>query len=105
MLTENVIIAALTIIPASIGAIAAVMSARHSKQANDSVNHRHVTGTPRLYDFALENHKKVDELVGWKRGFDDTPWNSGNGVEKWLKEHDAKHRDFIERIEKLEKGE
>ena len=103
MLTENIIISALTIVPASIGAIAAVMSARHSKQANDAVNHRHITGTPRLYDLALENHQKVDELVGWKRGYDESPWNNGSGVEEWLKEHDDTHAAIIKRIEELEK--
>jgi len=41
--------------------------------------------------------------VGWKRGYDESPWNNGSGVEEWLKEHDDTHAAIIKRIEELEK--
>ena len=77
--------------------ITTVFSYRTKKgigEVNDSVNHVHKSGGKRLYDLALENHARVnevkehtDELIQWKRSYHGSPWEDGDGVKKWLKEH------------------
>ena len=71
------------IVAAVVGAIAIVIAAvaraearalrRVSNEVSDAVNHRHLTGTPRLYDLVLKLDEKVDELTAWRekwRGLD-----------------------------------
>ena len=64
--TATIIVAAITIVPATIAAITGWSARRHAMEANDAVNHRHKTGTPRLYDLVLKNDKQMDELSAWK---------------------------------------
>ena len=53
-------------IVASYYAYAAHREGKRSKasidEINDAVNHRHSTGTPRLYDMVLSNFQRVDRL-------------------------------------------
>ena len=65
-------------------------SNRNSRQINDAVNNIQKTGGVRIYDLALKNAEGVDELLEWKRSFNNSPWSSGEGVQQWLKEHDMK---------------
>jgi len=57
---------ALGTVVASYFAYAANRQSRRSsvsiEQINDAVNHRHKTGTPRLYDMVLSNFNRVDSL-------------------------------------------
>ena len=76
--TIPAILTGVAAVMASVGAIISARNTKHSKtaakqstQANDAVNHRHVTGTPRLYDLALENRAHTSELLDWKRGYED----------------------------------
>lgn len=34
------------------------------------------------------NSEKIDELVQWKRSFDDCEWRTGRGVKRWLDEYE-----------------
>lgn len=75
-------------------------SKRSIEDINDAVNHRHEKrgeGAMKLYDLVWENHKKADELIDWKRGYEGGPLDNGQKV-----------CDFVdtitERVEKLERG-
>jgi hypothetical protein len=60
-------------------------------QINDSVNHRHEkgAGAPKLYDLSWENHKKVTELIEWKRSYDGCPLDRGDKVYEFYKQVEA----------------
>lgn len=94
-----------------------------AREANDAVNHRHRTGTPRIYDIAISNQKaiegihekinsafikvdriddKVHELTEWKRSYDASPLNTGEGVRKWLEHNEAKIDENTKKIRSLE---
>jgi len=77
-----------------LGSILAAYWAQHAKReataANDAVNHRHESGTPRLYDLAVRNDERTKELIEWKRGYDGGPLDSGDKVE-----------DFVRKFEEL----
>ena len=78
------------------GVVIAIIShrgAKDSKAANDAVNHRH-EDQPRLFDLALKNHDIAKELQSWKRSYSDSPWKDGEGVQKWLSEHEEKMKDL-----------
>jgi hypothetical protein len=76
-------------------------SHRTTRAVNDAVNNVHKTGGERIYDLVLNNakaaqkvqdgldhvYKKTNELLEWKRSNANSPWNSGAGVQEWLKEH------------------
>jgi hypothetical protein len=76
-------------------------SHRTTRAVNDAVNNVHKTGGERIYDLVLNNakaaqkvqdgldhvYKKTNELLEWKRSYANSPWNSGAGVQEWLKEH------------------
>lgn len=81
----------------ALGAYYAFLAKRHASEVSDAVNHRHQTGTPRLYDLALENHAKVDELVEWKRGYDGGPLDSGDKVDEFT-------TDVLCRLDNLERA-
>lgn len=49
-----VIIAAITIIPTTIGAVASWGARKHARDASDSVNHRHTRGGMKVYDMAAD---------------------------------------------------
>lgn len=73
------------------------MSHRQSRQVNDSVNHRHETGTPRIYDLMISVNKtterteaRVDELIEWKRTYDGGPLADG-----------LKVREFVDQMQRL----
>jgi hypothetical protein len=94
--TIPAILTGVAAVMASVGAIISARNNKHSKtaakqstQANDAVNHRHVTGTPRLYDLALENRERAKELIDWKRGYDGGPLDSGVKVEEMMEEFRA----------------
>ena len=79
-------------------AIYSFLSHRNAKQANDAVNHRHVTGTPRLYDLALRNDERVDEIVEWKRGYEkEGVLDTGDKVSEFM---DAFH-ELEEQVDRL----
>ena len=61
-------------------AVYSFLSHRNAKQANDAVNHRHRTGTPRLYDLMIRTDERVDELIEWKKSYEGGPLDSGKKV-------------------------
>ena len=89
---ESVFGAALLFV-AWLGKRSAATAARQATEANDAVNHRH-KGQPRLFDVVLKNHGHIEELVQWKRSYDDSPWKTGEGVNEWL----AKYSDRLDRL-------
>jgi len=105
--TLHLIIAALGTLLAAVAAIIGALAKKHAAeaqvqatlandqatQANDAVNHRHETGTPRLYDLALENRQSVNELIDWKRGYDGGPLDDGQKVQRfWEEWHEHKKK-------------
>ena len=70
--------------------------AKDSKAANDAVNHRH-EGQPRLFDLAIQNHDISKELQEWKRGYENSPWKDGAGVENWLGKHEIEMQKLKEK--------
>lgn len=92
-----------------------------AREANDAVNHRHRTGTPRIYDIAIANqkaiesiHEKLDvaftkmervddrvhELTEWKRSYDASPLNTGDGVRRWLESNERRIDSLEETVAK-----
>lgn len=62
-------------------------SHRSVKEINDAVNHRHEKkgpDAPKLYDLIWENHEKSNELIEWKRGYDDGPLGTGGQVDRFV---------------------
>ena len=82
------LIPAVTALIAGLGALLAALAKKHAKQANDAVNRRHVTGTPRIYDMVLDLHTQAAELVQWKRSYDGGPLDSGEKVERFVERID-----------------
>lgn len=64
-------------------------AADQATSVNDAVNHRH-PDTPRLFDLVVSNKLSTDELLEWKRSYNDSPWKDGEGVRKWLEENKCK---------------
>lgn len=59
-------------------------------ETNDAVNMQHerkdADGNvpPKIFDLVWENHKKTDELIGWKRGYDEGPLDNGHKVREFV---------------------
>ena len=77
---------ALTLLCCALAAIWSKNAKKEAAQANDAVNHRHVDGTPRLYDLALRNDERTDELIEWKRSYEGGPLDTGEKVENFMQE-------------------
>ncbi len=72
---------------------------RDLAEVNDAVNHRtekHGDKALKLYDLVWENHEKTDELIGWKRGYDESPLATGKQVIAYVRDTDTR----VERLEK-----
>lgn len=67
-------------VAATIAAIVSNQGRKHASETNDAVNHRHRTGTPRLYDMVLQNSVDTREVVEWKRGYEGGPLDDGDKV-------------------------
>ena len=80
------IVAGILLILSWYGKSHAKKAAQQASSANDAVNHRHKT-QPRLFDVVLKNNAAAQELLEWKRSYDDSPWNTGKGVKDWLEEN------------------
>ncbi len=81
------ILKTVTLLVATMAATWARGAKKESAQANDAVNHRHATGTPRLYDLALRNDERTDELIAWKRGYEQAGHlDTGEKVEAFMAE-------------------
>jgi len=65
---SSIVISIVSLIGICITAWLGYLGQKHAKQVNDAVNHRHKrgTGSPKLYDLALENSKRISGLVDWK---------------------------------------
>ena len=83
------LIPAITGLIAGLGALLAALAKKHAKQANDAVNRRHLTGTPRIYDMVLDLHQKGEELLRWKRTYDGGPLDSGLKVKAFVERVDS----------------
>jgi hypothetical protein len=58
-------------------------------EVNDAVNHRHDKageGALKLYDLVWENHKRSNELIEWKRGYDEGPLDDGTKVHDFVQD-------------------
>jgi hypothetical protein len=89
-----------------VSALFGYLNHKHAKEINDAVNHRHDKagpGAPKLYDLAWENHKKADELIQWKRGYDSGPLATGDRVVSFVSSTSDKLADHDHRIRSLEK--
>jgi len=78
----------------------------YAKSADDAVNHAKENGTPRIYDLVIENHqrgdrveKQVMEIVEWKRSYGESPWDDGDGVQEWLKDHQDVQKQILARLD------
>jgi hypothetical protein len=83
---EDQIIKALTLLVVTMSAIFAKRASMQAAEANDAVNHRHADGSPRLYDLAIRNDQRLDELLEWKRGYDGGPLDTGQKVTDFMAE-------------------
>lgn len=66
---SDVLMTAIAAIPATVGAYAALVAAKHAKRAsknseevNDSVNHRHEKGGMRVYDLSVSNYRLMVQM-------------------------------------------
>jgi len=105
------VVAICTMITSVVTGVLAYLGKRHArsasdnaKQTNDAVNNRH-PDHPKLYDIALKNKAGVDELIEWRRSYNDTPWSDGRGVHKWLDKHGKEHEAIIRKLNKCPKCE
>jgi hypothetical protein len=84
--------------------ITAKDSRRIIEEINDAVNHRHDKkgpDAPKLYDLIWENHKKSDELIQWKRSYDDGPMEDGTKATVFFIETQNRLDKIESTIEKL----
>ena len=108
MQVETIIVAIIGGTASCVGAYFAYRATVVSKKIDNAVNNRHPEH-PTIFDVVLDHRDKlhevhvgVAELNKWKDGYQDSPWNDGEGVLKWLEDHGAAH----ERIEEaLARGE
>jgi len=69
----------------------AATAALQSTEANDAVNHRHSTGSPRLFDQVLaigehlgEVRSDIKGVIAWKNGYEGGPLDQGHKVESFV---------------------
>ena len=81
--STHIIVSLIGLAGVSVTAVFSYLSSSRAKEINDAVNHRHEkrgADAPKLYDLAWENHRKVDELIEWKRTYQGGPLDDGNKV-------------------------
>ncbi len=105
-LVTTEVVAICTMITSVVTGVLAYLGKRHAREANanakatnDAVNNRH-PDHPKLYDLALSNKDSTDELIEWRRSYNESPWADGHGVKTWLEEHKDQHDQIIERLDK-----
>ena len=85
--STQIIVSLIGLAGISVNAVFSYLSSARAKEINDAVNHRHEkrgADAPKLYDLAWENHRKVDELVEWKRTYQGGPLDDGNKVVEFV---------------------
>jgi hypothetical protein len=74
-------------------------------EVNDAVNHRHEkhgASSLKLYDLVWENHERTNELIEWKRSYDDGPLDDGNKVNDFVGTIDKFREEASEHFNKLD---
>ena len=94
----HIIVALIGFIGIFVSAVFSYLCHKHAREINDSVNHKHEKAGPgalKLYDLVWHNFQTAQELIEWKRGYDDGPLSTGSKVFEFVQETG-------ERLEKIE---
>jgi hypothetical protein len=85
-MSNELAVATIGLISAVVLAVIGLLTKQHAKAAqkaaedsSDAVNHRHLNGTPRLYDIVLDVSQKVDYLMRWREEWQSLPSNIADG--------------------------
>ena len=87
--TAAVVVALLTFLTVVYNSYKQAQTARRTEEINDSVNNRHLKKDkdgnvpPKLYDLAISNNLKIEEIVEWKNGFNDSPFGNTEEINKF----------------------
>lgn len=84
--------------------VASVYSRRGSKQAteaNKAVNGI-APGETRLYDLVFEGRLKQEELLAWKRSWDESPWRDGEAIREWFDQSEEDHKKRDRKLDSIE---
>ena len=75
-------------------------------EVNDAVNHRHEkhgASSLKLYDLVWENHQRSNELIEWKRTYDDGPFCEGQKVNDFVGEIAMFRQEALDHFNTLDK--
>lgn len=98
--TAAVVVAALTFLTVIFNGWRQSKIATKTNEINDAVNNRHLRVhkdgkvPPKLYDLAISNNLKIEEIVEWKNGFNDSPFGNTEDINK-----------FCDRLEGIEENQ
>ena len=82
-----IVMGVVALIGMAVSAWVAVTSRRVLNEVNDAVNHRHEKrggAAPKMYDLLWETHEKSNELIEWKRTYDEGPLSTGTKVVEFV---------------------
>lgn len=109
-MSNEVTVAVVGLVSAVVLAIIGLLTKQHAKAAqkaaeesSDAVNHRHLTGTPRLYDVMLDVSQKVDYLMRWREEWQGLPASisDGDGLANKLAKLDEGQSDIRQDVRAL----
>jgi len=106
-------VAAITSLCAMFGTVVtgwfAYIGKRNAEQANDAVNHRHRTGSPRLYDQVLTLGERLGEIraslrsvEAWKNDYMGGPLDTGPKVVEFVRTMHTNLNDVHDRLKRIE---
>ena len=87
--TAAVVVALLTFLTVVYNGYKQAQTARKTNDINDAVNNRHLRKDedgkmpPKLYDLAISNNLKIEEIVEWKNGYDESPFGNTEEINKF----------------------
>ncbi len=98
----EIIVGGISFLGIIISSIFSFLGHRNARQANRAVNGVG-PDKPRIYDMISSNQTNIKniesrqkqiesrqkELIDWKNTYKDSPWATGAGVDKWIKEYEA----------------
>jgi len=118
--STHIIVSMIGFLGIVVTAFLSYLTHRHTREINDAVNHRHERGPDalKLYDLALDNHattrvleqqnkalaKQGNELIEWKRSYENGPLDTGSKVGEFVELVEDHMTETKERLDRLEGG-
>ena len=97
-----IVLATFSMIGTAVSAFVTLKSRKVLYDVNDAVNHRHEkkgVGALKMYDLLWETHARSNELIEWKRSYDDGPLDNGSKVHDFMAGLESRLQKIEDKIE------